>query len=422
MRLNAHANIFLLFDAFLLYMFPAGSFEIAEKEDIFRVVPCPAFIIFDIAAFLEGMTIELPCHCKPEQIDSVVWYYQKEIGDKSTRVLTDFGGTIVTDSENIHSGIDLLLRFSIRMFSLIVFQSQPEDSGYYICGSREGQYFYGYNVDIQKVTGILVAFEDQQGHPQGNLVMKDFKVFTLFWDWTICDRCNVRGEQRRVGLCYIQSKYLYPRYRITEENVAACGSGAVDSRFKMYLADRKPELAIRSCDAPCYVRKKGFMGALQHMWHLTATVTKFLLRLGKVPLQVHLHALGSSLALACPGAKPHFAVAWDKGKNRMYLAKYLLGNNASMRIFIDFGNHLNIHYVQRNDEATYTCWLQGRRKARFRLVVETDLNRNRKLTDVESIFAMKVIGYSILCFTIIFILANCLKVCSYNFRIIPFLN
>ncbi|KAM8945805.1 Ig-like V-type domain-containing protein FAM187A [Pelodytes ibericus] len=406
----------------LLVLFAAESFEIVEKEDIYRVVPCPAFLVFDTAAFLGDMTIELPCHCKPEQINSVVWYYQKSLDSASTRVLTDFNGTTVVDSGNVHGEFDLLLRFSIRMFSLIVFQAQPGDSGHYICGTREGQFFYGYYVDIQPSGKAYITFRDQDGHPQSDLTMKDFTAFTTFWKWTTCDRCDVRGEQWRLGLCYIRSVYLYPRYRVTDDNVASCGSAAVPSRFKTYVADRKPEIVIRSCETPCYMKKKGLFGKIQNLMYSIYKLKDHIPWIPKVPTQVHTHILGENLVIACPGAKPQHAVAWDKDDERLYLTQYLIGINESMRVYIDHGNHLNIRTVQRNDKATYYCWHEGNLKAGFRLSVTRDPTKKRKITDLESIHAMKIIGFSFLCFSGIFVLVHCLRCCFHNFRCIPLMD
>uniref|UniRef100_A0A8C5QGT7 Family with sequence similarity 187 member A n=1 Tax=Leptobrachium leishanense TaxID=445787 RepID=A0A8C5QGT7_9ANUR len=363
----------------LFYQSPLDAFEIAEKVGIFEDKICPAFLVFESVAYLTDMTFELPCHCKPEQISSVVWYYQKRLSSRFTQVLTDFKGSTVIDSEAVLSGSDLLQRFSIRMFSLIVFQARAQDSGHYICGTHDHQYFYGYYVDMQQSKGAHLVFKDQNSHTQEDLITNEFVAFTTFWEWTLCDRCSVRGEQRRLGLCYIRSDYLYPRYLFNEDNVASCGSGAVPSRFKTYLAHRKPEILVRSCTAPCYVASNGLMGA-----------------------------------------KPHLAVAWDKNDERMYLTQYLVGVNKSMRVYIDLGNHLNIRYVQRNDRAIYYCWLQGKRQAGFRLEVTRDPKRLRKLTDQESIFAMKIIGLGILCYAAVFMLVHCLKCFVYNFKCLPF--
>jgi len=91
-----------------------------DKKDIFASRACPAFLVFDTAAFIAHMTIELACHCKPEETHSVVWYYQKQIGSMNTKVLTDFEGTMVVESSKVGRGSDLHSRFSIRLFSLLI--------------------------------------------------------------------------------------------------------------------------------------------------------------------------------------------------------------------------------------------------------------------------------------------------------------
>uniref|UniRef100_A0A663MW17 Family with sequence similarity 187 member A n=1 Tax=Athene cunicularia TaxID=194338 RepID=A0A663MW17_ATHCN len=189
------------------------AFAIEDKGDLFKRMVCPSFLMFENAAYLADMTFELPCNCKPEEVSSVVWYFQKDLGSPKTTVLTDFSGTVVVDSGHIDKGSSVLKRFSIRMFSLIIFRAQVMDSGHYLCGTKQGDFFYGYDVDVQPTTDIAVAFVDRGQHVQDDDTTKLFSLFTTFWDWTKCDRCGVRGEQRRIGLCYVQSAQLNPRYR-----------------------------------------------------------------------------------------------------------------------------------------------------------------------------------------------------------------
>lgn len=56
---------------FLLFLTPkAWSYEAPEdKQDVFARTACPAFLTFTNAAYLSGVTVELPCLCKPEQVE-----------------------------------------------------------------------------------------------------------------------------------------------------------------------------------------------------------------------------------------------------------------------------------------------------------------------------------------------------------------
>ncbi|KAG8566628.1 hypothetical protein GDO81_013324 [Engystomops pustulosus] len=381
---------------------------------MFRSFRCPAFLLFDTAAYLSDMTIELPCHCKPETEKSVVWYYQRNMGNKKTRVLTDFNGTVQLDVSNVRGKSDILFRFSIRMFSLIVFKAQIEDSGNYMCGSQDGHFFYGYNVDIQDSKKAYVAFRDQQGHPQPDLTSKYFVSFTTFWEWTVCDRCDVRGEQRRIGLCYVNSSYLNPRFRSKQIDVTSCGSEAVPSKFRKKLSTRRPEIIVRSCTSPCHKAKKGILGAVTTLYHNIMKLKDYIPFISKVPTQLHTHPIGSKLNIACPGAKPEHAVAWDRDKDRLYRTEYIIGINKSMRVYIDHGNHLNFRSVQYNDRGIYYCWLEGKMKAGFKLAVQKNPVRRRHFEDPESVFAMKTIGICFVIFALIFILIHCMKCCCLN--------
>ncbi|XP_077170025.1 Ig-like V-type domain-containing protein FAM187A [Paroedura picta] len=390
------------------------AFAIMEKEDIFKKTPCPAFLMFENAAYLADMSFELPCNCKPELATSVVWYFQKGMGSRQTRVLTDFDGTLIVDSSFIKVGSDMLKRFSIRMFSLIVFRVQVEDSGHYICGTKQGDFFYGYDVDVQASKGIGVAFADRNQHPQEDREETQFKVFTSFWDWTTCNRCDVRGEQRRIGLCYVKSSYLLRRYRTTTAEVASCGSNSIPRQFQGTLQHRKPEVVIRSCTKPCGKKKPSQKGEV--------SISDVISKIGEkpwvpeVPLQFHKQSLGSGLIISCPGARPEHAVAWDKDSTRLYLTSYLTGINGSMRVFIDHGNHLHIRFAQLSDRGTYYCWREGQMVAGFRLSVIYESRRRRSLDDPETLYAVKVIVTSYVLITVLFAVIHVVRCCLYAFR------
>ncbi|XP_027865893.1 Ig-like V-type domain-containing protein FAM187A isoform X2 [Xiphophorus couchianus] len=128
------------------------SFEAPEeKKDVFSSTACPAFLTFTNAAYIAGVTVELPCHCKPEEVQSVVWFFRKHWSSfDETRALTDNHGNKLLDTSQVPHSSDLRSRFSIRMFSLLIFKAGPEDSGLYICGSAHKDFFYGYDLDIQE--------------------------------------------------------------------------------------------------------------------------------------------------------------------------------------------------------------------------------------------------------------------------------
>ncbi|KAM6238697.1 Ig-like V-type domain-containing protein FAM187A [Porphyrio hochstetteri] len=385
------------------------AFAIEEKGDVFKRMACPAFLMFDNTAYLADMTFELPCNCKPEEVPSVIWYFQEKMGSHKTMVLTDFAGTMVVDSGHIDVGSNVLKRFSIRMFSLIVFRAQVTDSGHYLCGTKKGDFFYGYDVDVQPTKHIKVAFMDKGQHVQDDYTEELFSLFTTFWDWTRCDRCGVRGEQRRIGLCYMWSSQLHPRYRTAIPNVTSCGSRAIPARFQRQAHLRRPEIAIRSCLTPCPKEEAPEEGV--------QAISNIISKLGekpwlpRVPTQFHKQLAGSDLVIACPGARPEHAVAWDKDSVRFYRSRYLINVNRSMRVFIDHGNHLHIKRVKLSDRGTYLCWREGRMVAGFRLSVMYQARRGRRLSDPETIYAIKTIGRSYALITIIFIVIHVCRCC-----------
>ncbi|XP_078496787.1 Ig-like V-type domain-containing protein FAM187A [Lissotriton helveticus] len=411
--LEFQVHVFLI-GAVLWHCQLSVAFEIVGKVDIFRQRPCPAFLMFENAAYLEDMSFELPCNCKPEEVPAVVWYYQRRLGSNETTVLTDYNGTTFVDATNIRRGTSVLLRFSIRMFSLIVFKTQVEDTGHYICGNRQGAYFYGYDIDVQSSRDAIVLFADRNQHPTKDQEEKRFSVFTTFWDWTICDRCGVRGEQRRIGMCYVKSEYLFTRYRKALQNVASCGSAAVPGRFKRMMIARKTEILIRSCTMPCRKEKEDRIKS-----YLTQKINNVITGMGSkisipdVPTQFYSLQMGYTLVISCPDARPESAVAWDKDDKRLYRTEYLSGGNRSRRVFIDHGNQLHITYTMEEDKGLYFCWLEGRRTAGFHLFVLRKKTRARSISDPETIFAMKLILVSYLFLFVLFVIIHICKCILY---------
>ncbi|XP_004597432.2 Ig-like V-type domain-containing protein FAM187A [Ochotona princeps] len=393
------------------------AFELVEKENIFQKTPCPAFLMFDNAAYLADMSFELPCHCKPEEVLAVVWYYQKHLGSGHTRVLTDFDGRVLTEAAQVRAGSDMLVRFSIRMFSLLVFRAQPEDSGLYFCGTQRGDYFYAYDVDIQSSEGMVATFRDKGEEPFEDEYHGNLRIFTTFWEWTPCDRCGVHGEQWRIGLCYLQSPHLSPRYRKTMPDVVSCGSRALSRKLRDAARDHTPELLVQSCQEPCQKRKTDRKGVL--------AIYNYVSKLGsrpwvpQVPIQFHQQRLGHGLVISCPGARPEHAVAWDKDSRHLYRTEYLKGINRSMRVFIDHGNHLHIRFTQLSDRGIYYCWRQGQLVAGFRLSVSARGRYAASLSDPETraVVELTLMGYLLI--TLVFIAIHVCRCCCYMCRCCP---
>lgn len=370
------------------------AFEIVEKENIFQRTPCPAFLMFDNAAYLADMSFELPCHCKPEEVSAVVWYYQKRLGSSHTKVLTDFDGRVLTEAAQVRVGSDMLVRFSIRMFSLLVFQAQPEDSGLYFCGTRKGDYFYAYDVDIQSGEGMVATFKDRGQEPFADEYHGSLHVFTTFWEWTPCDR-----------------------YRKTLPDVVSCGSQAVPRKLRAKARDHTPELLVRSCMVPCKkttMIQKGVMAIFSYVSKVGSQPW-----VPQVPIQFHQQRLGHGLIISCPGARPEHAVAWDKDHQYFYRTEYLKGVNRSMRVFIDHGNHLHIRFTQLSDRGIYYCWLQGVQIAGFRLGVTSRGRYKASFSDPETRSAMELTLIGYLLITSVFVTIHLCRCCGYLFRCCP---
>uniref|UniRef100_A0A671U8L2 Family with sequence similarity 187 member A n=1 Tax=Sparus aurata TaxID=8175 RepID=A0A671U8L2_SPAAU len=346
------------------------SYEAPEfRQDVFALTACPAFLTFTNAAYLAGVTLELPCHCKPHQVQSVVWFFRKHLGGSGeTRALTDHHGNKLLDPRRVPHSAGLQSRFAIRLFSLLIFRAGTDDSGVYICGSAHKDFFYSYDLDIQE------ASEGRLGSARPL-----YRVFTSFRPWSVCDRCGVPGEQVRVGLCYVHSHFLHVRYRRANQTVASCGSGAVPRAFgKLKRSRVGAKLEVRSCRVIC-----------PKCWDEVATgaligqTGKCLYPWRQVPVFYLSHPADRVLTLGCPGARANMAVAWDRGSEPIYRYEHASGRTlgaAPPRLLIDTGHHLLFNPAKIQDSGIYYCWLQGRQAAEIRLLVYLRLGRGQPVT------------------------------------------
>lgn len=233
-----------------------------------------------------------------------------------------------------------------------------------------------------------------------------YQVFTSFWPWSVCDRCGVRGEQTRVGLCYVKSDYLHVRYRWTSQTVASCGSSAVPQRFGLTQTNHQgAELGVRSCQVPCppnSIPQPEHQALLEFLGYNKPAAHGVL-------IYYHNHPVDTPLILSCPGAKPQHAVAWDQGSRPLYRSQYMEGLNVTFRLFIDTGHHLHFSPATQDDRGSYYCWIQGKRAAEIKLGIYYRLGRKRLLSDPESLYALRII---LLCYggmTGVFVLIVLLK-------------
>ncbi|KAM6924834.1 Ig-like V-type domain-containing protein FAM187A [Xenentodon cancila] len=382
----------LLISFSALFLLPSvlWSYEAPEdKQDVFASRACPAFLTFRNAAYLAGVTVELPCLCKPQQVQSVVWFFRKHRGSsKETRALTDHHGSKLLDTNQIPYSSDLQSRFSIRLFSLLIFRAGPLDSGLYICGSAHRDFFFGYDIDIQEahILSFIPRFPQENTKKKrrdgkGNVLSHTlYQPFTSFQPWSVCDRCGVPGEQVRAGLCYVHSHFLHVRYRWANQTVASCGSGAVPRDYGHLKQSRiGPKLEVKSCQVACPTKTLPPSKLLTLMAFLGFSSDSMTL---KVPVFYLNHPADRVLTLGCPGARPNMAVAWDQGSKPIYRSEHSAVGNLSTtppRVQIDFGHHLMFQPAKIQDSGVYYCWLQGQRASEIHLLVYPRLGRGHSV-------------------------------------------
>ncbi|KAK9515227.1 hypothetical protein VZT92_025888 [Zoarces viviparus] len=401
----------ILLPLFLLLSPGVWSYEAPEdKQDVFAIKACPAFLTFTNVAYLAGVTVELPCHCKPQQMNSIVWFFRKHhSGSKETSALTDHHGNMLLDPNVVPHGSELRSRFSIRLFSLLIFRAEPDDAGIYICGSDHTDFFYGYDLDIQEARTLsFLPRTPSEGMSKRRKNTKGlgsteplYRVFTSFRPWSVCDRCGVPGEQVRAGLCYVHSQYLHIRYRRANQTVTSCGSGAVPRAFgQLKQSSDRAKLQVKSCQVTCQAEAPPSSNIIGLM--------AFLGYKSSLPVLYLSHPADRILTLGCPGAHSNMVVGWDRGVEPIYRSEHLAGRNLSAtspRMLIDTGHHLVFQPAKTQDSGVYYCWLQGHKAAEIRLLVYAHLGRGQSVTSHPDFWkALKTMLKSYVVMTAVFCL------------------
>ncbi|MED6243454.1 hypothetical protein ATANTOWER_020344 [Ataeniobius toweri] len=392
------------------------SYEAPEdKQDVFASRACPAFLTFTNAAYIVGVTVELPCHCKPQEVQSVVWFFRKHRGSSDeTRALTDHHGNKLLDTSQVLHSSDLRSRFSIRLFSLLIFRAAPTDSGLYICGSAHQDFFYGYDLDLQEAPTLSFTHRFSQESRKkiryrGSFIIYSqplYQVFISFQSWSVCDRCGVPGEQVRVGLCYVHSRFLHVRYRWANQTVASCGSEAVPTSFS--LIKQGPKVEVKSCNVTCPNEApppSKLIALMAFLGYSSASMPV------PVPVFYLSHPAERVLTLGCPGARLNMAVAWDQGSKQIYRSEQISGgnfSNFSPRIKIDTGHHLVFHPAKTQDSGVYYCWLQGRQAAEIHLLVYLHLGHDQPVWSqpdfpaaIQTVFKSYAVMTAVFCLLLI---------------------
>ncbi|XP_061407345.1 Ig-like V-type domain-containing protein FAM187A isoform X2 [Lethenteron reissneri] len=381
---------------------------------------CPATLSFVSAAFLSGSAMELPCRCKPEDaLRGVTWFYYRELpGWFSSRpvVLSDRSGTRILDRDAMSA--DLTSRFSILLFNLVILDSRPSDSGHYICGSSDGDFYFAYEVVVQFTGSARLVLLDREEQPRPELTVKGVHnkvtVFTAWSGWTPCDRCGRPGEMINAGVCMVSGSVITsakkgaPRY-VSEVPGGPVGCGSLAApRFALLAArSRPPEILVRGCRDTC-----ASTGSAVQDVHAALRELMGLGPVGVAKLQNRV-TLARHVELSCPGGSPQWsvwraavagcrgfefacslspwiflqsAVGWDRDGQPLLRSVFSRTRGRELeatefgRVTLDNNNHLHILNAKRRDAGRYSCWLAGRMVAELEVTV-TPKNRTRRRLD-----------------------------------------
>lgn len=194
--------------------------------------------------------------------------------------------------------------------------------------------------------------------------------------------CGRKAERRRLGRCMVgrwseslvtSNEYLDFVFANFPQGVP-CQSSLFINHADI-ITRGKDEVEVSTCRVPCDGESD-----IEEISDLSGEDTKTTTPKNKKPDEdteldqvVHesYHAQpGESLILMCPFSRIHNMVAWFNGTTLLLSSD--LAVSTDFRIIIDATQTLNFKALIPSDNGNYSCFIDGVKKARFEVLVETD--------------------------------------------------
>ncbi|XP_077116263.1 protein FAM187B [Ranitomeya variabilis] len=338
-------------------------------------------------AFASYNSITLKCGDRPENA-LVQWQYL-EWNKPNMQALTFRQSSGSTPSDNLNRQehmkvLDLISRSEIESGNLKLLSPRAENSGIYAC-KYERRLLASYEIDFQDTTNIYISHVSlgqsvQTNHSVDLGEVGIAKMFTVWNDWQLCDRCRMPGEMKRLGFCYV----TITRNSFVIETPRPCGLS--QSNNSQIRSLHKPELRIKICTEACNeiasTEDEDFMMVIDNY-------------------RTYLHA---DVLLTCPMASIYEAVSWEHRNTTFTRLLQMTKNSSYILDTTTGGGTLSIPLFNKSDEGTYRCYVEQRLVGQFRVTIYdlSDTSEPSRSSLTESIMFGLVIFLGFLFFLSIF--------------------
>ncbi|KAH0509224.1 protein FAM187B-like [Microtus ochrogaster] len=184
-----------------------------------KLINCPYKNVCQYA-LLSGNDVILQCN-HPKAL----WYFSSSLEDKLSLL-------------NSMPNVKILFGSNLQLPN-----PQPSQTGLYRCLDNYKARVVEYEIDFQDITLLRITHKDLGQRPLENETMNlggEVLVFTRWDPWQDCNRCEIPGERKRLGYCYVEEPlgksmpcWLYLR------------------KEKVTHVRLRPELQVQACQVPC---------------------------------------------------------------------------------------------------------------------------------------------------------------------------
>ncbi|XP_071953569.1 uncharacterized protein [Antedon mediterranea] len=248
---------------------------------------------------------------------------------------------------------------------LMIKQIRLSEKGVYYCWTNSFKNST-YILNVKKPGKLHTVDLDAKEKPYAIKMRKDDEgleeeyVYTIWGEWNRCSACNVAGERRRFGFCFIKLNH--------EEYFGSVPCGSAEAkRYDNKNSKRLDEVLVERCDITCSDAQKAY-GILEKMNLLKE------LNLVKQRLKVH---SGDNIRLKCLGTSVDDPVGWRNGSTELNLQEVRKGKG---HLKITMAHALIIININKTDSGEYDCHVGGELRATYVLTVTDPLIDRKGLT------------------------------------------
>ncbi|XP_015352744.1 protein FAM187B-like isoform X2 [Marmota marmota marmota] len=221
---------------------------------------------------------------------------------------------------------------------LLIRDPLPSQTGLYSCWNENGTQETQYEIDFQDVSSLHITHKSLDQDPLHNESLelgRQETVFTHWEPWQDCNRCDVPGERKRLGYCYIQEP---------QEEPVPCGIFLGQAKLKSNRL--RPEMQVEACLVPCDP---------QHSYHHEYTVFD----------SFSFSKESEALWLTCSLGSIYRPIMWEVNGIPLTWRGQLIGQGMNTVLDTSTGGR----QLQIFQPATYKCYVHQEFMAQFSPVV-----------------------------------------------------